>query len=130
MSSTLSHPRRYDRLIFGIHNAKERERLLRESLLTLKKTDEICRASESTAAQLKEVSEGDTENSASFRNKFGRRPRGNKGDKADTDESTKTCIGMSLSTNQRPGMLQFTQWRIIQTRTYIHKLYFSSNLRV
>ena len=81
-----------DRLIFGIHNAKVRERLLRESQLTLKKTDEICRASESTAAQMKEVSEGDTVNSVSFRNKFGRRPRGNKGDnKGDTDESTKAC---------------------------------------
>ena len=41
-------------------DVKVRERLLRESQLTLKKTDEICRASESTAAQLKEVSEGDT----------------------------------------------------------------------
>ena len=48
----------HDRLIFGIHNAKVRERLLRESQLTLKKTDEICSASESTAAQMKEVSEG------------------------------------------------------------------------
>ena len=42
-----------DRLIFGIRDVKVRERLLRESQLTLKKTDEICRASESTAAQLK-----------------------------------------------------------------------------
>ena len=40
---------------------------------------------------MKEVSEGDTVNSVSFRNKFGRRPRGNKGDKGDTDESTKAC---------------------------------------
>ena len=79
----------HDRLIFGIRDAKVRERLLRESQLTLKKTDEICRASESTAAQMKEVSEGDTVNSVSFRNKFGRRPRG--GNKGDTDESTKAC---------------------------------------
>ena len=50
-----------DRLIFGIREVKVRERLLRESQLTLQKTDEICRASESTAQQLKEVSEGDTE---------------------------------------------------------------------
>ena len=78
-----------DRLIFGVRDAKVRERLLRESQLTLKKTDEICRASESTAAQMKEVSEGDTVNSVSFRNKFGRCPCGNKGDKGDTDESTK-----------------------------------------
>ena len=40
-----------DRLIFGICDANIRERLLWESQLTLKKTDEICRASESTAAQ-------------------------------------------------------------------------------
>ena len=71
---------------------KVRERLLRESQLTLKKTDEICRASESTAARMKEVSKGDTVNSVSFRNKFGRRPRGNKGDKGDTDESAKACV--------------------------------------
>ena len=62
-----------DRLIFGIRDAKVRERLLRESQLTLKKTDEICRASESTAAQLKEVSEGsDTVSVVSFRKKFQR----------------------------------------------------------
>ena len=50
-----------NRLVFGIRDAKLRERLLRESQLTLKKTDEVCRASESTAAQMK-VSEGDTVN--------------------------------------------------------------------
>jgi hypothetical protein len=32
-----------DRLVFGIRDNKIRERLLRESSLTLKKTDEICR---------------------------------------------------------------------------------------
>ena len=50
-----------DRLVFGIRdNNKIRERLLRESSLTLKKTDEICRASESSSAQMKEVGESDT----------------------------------------------------------------------
>ena len=49
-----------DRLVFGIGDVKVRERLLRESQLTLKKTDEMCLVSESTAAQLKEVSEGDS----------------------------------------------------------------------
>ena len=39
-----------DRLIFGIRDVKIRERLLRESQLTLKKTNEIYRASESTTA--------------------------------------------------------------------------------
>ena len=37
---------------------------------------------------MKEVSKGDTINSVSFHNKFGRCPHGNKGD---TDESTKAC---------------------------------------
>ena len=44
-----------DRLVFGIRDVKVRERLLRESQLTLKKTYEICLASDSTAAQLKEL---------------------------------------------------------------------------
>ena len=76
-----------NRLIFGIRDVKVRERLLRESQLTLKKTDEICRAPESTAAQLKEVSEGDTASAVNVRKKPWR-PRGKKGD---TGESTKEC---------------------------------------
>ena len=41
-----------DRLIFGIHDTKVRERLLRETNLTLIKTDEICRAAESMTEQM------------------------------------------------------------------------------
>ena len=44
-----------DRLVFGIRDNKVRERLLRETKLTLDKTDEICRASESMLAQMKIV---------------------------------------------------------------------------
>ena len=44
-----------DRLVFGIRDVKARERLLRETKLTLEKTDEICRAAESMLAQLKVV---------------------------------------------------------------------------
>ena len=44
-----------DRLVFGIRDNKVRERLLRESELTLIKTDEICRASESMQKQMKIV---------------------------------------------------------------------------
>ena len=44
-----------DRLIFGIRDTKVRERLLRESGLTLVKKDEICRAAESMQAQMKVV---------------------------------------------------------------------------
>ncbi len=42
-----------DRLVFGIRDAKTRERLLRESKLTLEKTDEICHVAESMMAQMK-----------------------------------------------------------------------------
>ena len=42
-----------DRLVFGISDSKVRERLLRESALTLAKTDEICRAAESMSLQMK-----------------------------------------------------------------------------
>ena len=49
-----------DRLVFGIRDNKVWERLLRESSLTLKKTDEICHASESSSAQMKEVGQNDT----------------------------------------------------------------------
>lgn len=44
-----------DRLLFGVRDNKLRERLLRETKLTLEKSDEICRASESTTAQMKVV---------------------------------------------------------------------------
>jgi len=46
-----------DRLVFGVRDDKVRERLLRESNLTLSKTDEICRAAESMVSQMKIVSE-------------------------------------------------------------------------
>ena len=42
-----------DWLVFGIRDAKARERLLREPTLSLHKTDEICRAAESMLVQLK-----------------------------------------------------------------------------
>ena len=41
-----------DRLIFGIRDSRVRERLLREKDLTLKKTDEMCQAAESTRCHL------------------------------------------------------------------------------
>lgn len=44
-----------DILIFGIHDTKVRERLLRENNLTLAKTDEICRAAESMTEQMRIV---------------------------------------------------------------------------
>ena len=44
-----------DRLVFGIRDAKTRERLLRESRLTLERTDEVCHAAESMTSQMKLV---------------------------------------------------------------------------
>ena len=41
-----------DRLVFGIRDDKVQEHLLRESALTLAKTDEICHAAESMMAQM------------------------------------------------------------------------------
>ena len=46
-----------DRIIFGIHNLKLKERLLREADLMLSKCLEICRAAELSSAQLKEVTQ-------------------------------------------------------------------------
>ena len=46
-----------DRLVSGIKDAKARERLLRESNLTLAKRDKICHAAESMLTQLKVVDE-------------------------------------------------------------------------
>ena len=53
-----------DRLVFGIRDAKTRERLLRESELTLERTDEMCHAAESMMSQMKvfEDSQGVTVN--------------------------------------------------------------------
>ena len=45
-----------DRLIFGICDIKVRERWLRETGLTIERTDEICRAAEIMASQMKTMS--------------------------------------------------------------------------
>ncbi|PFX31634.1 Retrovirus-related Pol polyprotein from transposon 17.6 [Stylophora pistillata] len=53
-----------DKLVFGIQDSRVRERLLREKDLSLEKTDEICRAYETTMEQMKVVggtSTGDTD---------------------------------------------------------------------
>ena len=66
-----------DCLVFGIRDDKVCERLLRESNLTLSKTDKICRAAESMAAQMKVV-----------------------GDSADTLVSAVTIQGNKLNTEK------------------------------
>ena len=50
-----------DRLIFGIHDTKVRERLLHETNLTLMKTDDICRAAESMSEQMRIVGQSNDE---------------------------------------------------------------------
>ena len=45
----------WDRIVFGIADGKVRERLLREDNLDLQKTQTVCRASELSAAQIREV---------------------------------------------------------------------------
>ena len=49
-----------DRLVFGISNNRVRECLLRETDITLKKTDEICHAAECMSAQMSAMSLTDT----------------------------------------------------------------------
>ena len=75
-----------DLLIFEIRDVNVRKRLLREFSLTPQKTDEICHASESTAAQMKEVGQGDSKNS--------QRPRGNQ-----TNDTKKPCGKCGRSTS-------------------------------
>ena len=89
-----------DRLLFGIRDNKVRERLLKETSLTLAKTDKICRASESTTAQMKLV-ENQTDPSSSVnevadqeskRNKTRRRkPKGKDGKNADKSKECWSC---------------------------------------
>ena len=55
-----------DKLVFGISDTKVRERLLRENKLSLAKTDEICRASESMLAQMKLVGNQGTDRTGSI----------------------------------------------------------------
>ena len=50
-----------DRLVFGIHDTKVKERLLQESGLTLAKADKICRAPESMITQMKIVKDTKTD---------------------------------------------------------------------
>ena len=49
-----------DRLIFGNCYNKVRERLLRETGLTIERTDEICRAAEIMTSQMKTMPDNDT----------------------------------------------------------------------
>ena len=80
-----------DRLIFGIPDGKVRERLLRGSQLTLEKTDEICRASESTASQMKEVSGGESVSAFESETKARRQQHKKQDHNKPEEESNKPC---------------------------------------
>ena len=47
-----------DRIVFGVKDTQLKSRLLRDSDLDLKKALDICRAAESTRAQIKEMAQG------------------------------------------------------------------------
>ena len=83
-----------DRLIFGKRDGKVRERLLyrlRESQLTLEKIDEICRASESTASQMKEVSGGESVSAFESETKTRRLQHKKQDRNKPEEESNKPC---------------------------------------
>ena len=44
-----------DKIVFGVQDSRVKERMLRETELTLEKAVEICRAAESTKSQMKEM---------------------------------------------------------------------------
>lgn len=73
--------------MFGIRYNKVSEILLRESNLTLLKTDEICRASERTAAQIKEVDQTDSVNAVSCKDT----PHGQRMNKWDNNSTEQTA---------------------------------------
>ena len=82
-----------DRLIFGIHDTKVRERLLRETNLTLMKTDEICRAAESMTEQMRIVGQSTNETSVHAVRKFsGQKKRMTKeASRSTKSETAKEC---------------------------------------
>ena len=80
-----------DRLIFDIPDAKVRERLLRGSQLTLEKTDKICRVSESTASQMKEVSGGESVSAFESETKARRQQHKKQDCNKPEEESNKPC---------------------------------------
>ena len=85
-----------DKLVFGIQDSKVRESLLREKNLSLRKTDEICRAHETMIEQMKVVggaSIADTD--PSDLNAFSKKPIGGKKRRGrfprGADSRVKTC---------------------------------------
>ena len=81
------------RLIFGIHDTKVRERLLRETNLTLMKTDEICRAAESMTEQMRIVGQSNNEKTSvhAVRQFSGQKKRVTKETKSETAKECWNC---------------------------------------
>ena len=96
-----------DRLIFGNHDAKVRERLLRETNLTLK-TDEICRAAESMTEQMRIVGQSNdaTTSVHAVRPFSGQKKRMNKeASRSTKSETAKECWNCGRQHGRQPKEL-------------------------
>ena len=97
-----------DRLIFGIHDSKVRERLLRETNLTLIKTDEICRAAETMTEQMRIVgqSNNDTTSVHAVRKFSGQKKRMTKeASRSTKSETAKDCWNCGRQHGRQPKEL-------------------------
>ena len=97
-----------DRLIFGIHDTKVRERLLRETNLTLMKTDEICRAAESMTEQMRIVGQSNNETTSvhAVRKFSGQKKRMTKeASRSTKNETTKECWNCGRQHGRQPKEL-------------------------
>ena len=97
-----------DRLIFGIHDTKVRERLLRETILTLIKTDEICRAAESMTEQMRIVGQSNNATTSvhAVRQVSGQKKRMSKeASRRNKSETTKECWNCGRQHGRQPKEL-------------------------
>ena len=97
-----------DRLIFGIHDTKVRERLLRETNLTLMKTDEICRAAESMTEQMRIVGQSNNETTSvhAVRKFSGQKKRMTKeASRSTKSETAKECWNCGRQHGRQPKEL-------------------------
>ena len=97
-----------DRLIFGIHDTKVRERLLRETNLTLIKTDEICRAAESMTEQMRIVGQSNNATTSvhAVQHFSGQKKRTSKeASRTTKSETTKECWNCGRQHGRQPKEL-------------------------
>ena len=97
-----------NRLIFGIHDTKVREKLLRETNLTLIKTDEICRAAESMTEQMRIVGQSNNATTSvhAVRQVSGQKKRtSNEASRTNKSETTKECWNCGRQHGRQPKEL-------------------------